>query len=89
MFQRYHQQQAGAASTTLQRVAISATVPDPAGIVARYLTESDSHQSPVSSLQPRVRNRNHCRGRGWAAVVGGHSTDAVAGGIGDGVGLAQ
>ena len=46
--QRYHQQQQGCAATPLQRIALSATVPDPAGIVARYLVEE---ASPASTVQ--------------------------------------
>ncbi len=49
--QRYHQQQPGADSAALQRVALSATVPDPAGIVARYLVEGTSPESTVHSPQ--------------------------------------
>lgn len=49
IIQRYYQQQLGVTSVPLQRVALSATVPDPAGIVERYLVESGSLQPPVSS----------------------------------------
>ena len=35
---RYHQQQNDLPVSTLQRIALSATVPDPQGIVARYLS---------------------------------------------------
>lgn len=47
--QRYYQQQLGVTSVALQRVALSATVPDPDGIAARYLVESASPESTVQS----------------------------------------
>lgn len=39
---RYRSEEAGEIPTPLQRVALSATVPDPAGIAARYLTGEPS-----------------------------------------------
>lgn len=49
--QRYHQQQTGAVAISLQRVALSATVPDPAGVVERYLAENSEtvDSKPVDS----------------------------------------
>ena len=46
--QRYHQQQTGMTNAPLQRVALSATVPDPAGIADRYLTEGQSPHTSTS-----------------------------------------
>ncbi|MCL4832735.1 MAG: DEAD/DEAH box helicase [Caldilineaceae bacterium] len=49
----YHQQQSGLPATPLQRIALSATVPDPAGIAARYLSPSADTSTP-SPLEGRA-----------------------------------
>lgn len=46
IIQRYHQRQTGAPTTLFQRVAISATVADPAGIAVRYLTVDEPEAPP-------------------------------------------
>ncbi|MFZ1756897.1 MAG: DEAD/DEAH box helicase [Caldilineaceae bacterium] len=49
----YHQQQSGQPATSLQRVALSATVPDPEGIAARYLSGDDSQIVQIISVPGR------------------------------------
>ncbi|MDQ3248427.1 MAG: DEAD/DEAH box helicase [Chloroflexota bacterium] len=47
IIQAYHRQQTGE-QPSLQRVALSATVPDPAGVAARYLVASGQDDNPVA-----------------------------------------
>ena len=58
---RFHQQQEELDPTPLQRVALSATVPDPAGIAERYLVaekEDDGNQKPVFLEKPGFYTRD-------------------------------
>lgn len=54
--QSYHAQQSGETPPPLQRVALSATVPDPAGVVQRYLLARESYQSEVRGYQSEVQS---------------------------------
>jgi len=48
--QHYRQQTGTAALAPLQRVALSATVPDPAGVVSRYLAATDPAQADEAAI---------------------------------------
>ncbi len=49
----YHQQQTGQPAVYLQRIALSATVPDPEGIAARYLTAPGGGTPQIVSVPGR------------------------------------
>ncbi|MFN8486847.1 MAG: DEAD/DEAH box helicase [Caldilineaceae bacterium] len=51
IIQTYHQQQTGAKTPiTLQRVALSATVPDPDGVARRYLEAANATEKPAFEI---------------------------------------
>lgn len=66
---RHSQQQAGAQSfTPLQRIALSATLPDPAGVAGRYLAGDDGDAAQVSLVEAGGARRIEVESRPMAGL---------------------